>query len=83
MSVILTNYLTMSGSFEHCVLFASLPTFTVNPNYEGNKYSFSGRCKHSSQLWESAWDAKGRQPGAVHQLVLVPKLVLCASTSTH
>lgn len=43
LSVILTNYLTMSGSFEHCVLFASLPAFTVNPNYEGNKYFFSGR----------------------------------------
>lgn len=61
LSVILTNYLTMSGSFEHCVLFASLPTFTVNPNYEENKYSFSGRWNHSSQLWESAWDAKWRQ----------------------
>lgn len=30
MSVILTNYLTVSGSSEHCVLFASLPAFTVN-----------------------------------------------------
>lgn len=30
LSVILTNYLTVSGSSEHCVLFASLPAFTVN-----------------------------------------------------
>jgi len=30
LSVILTNYLTGSGSSEDCVLFASLPAFTVN-----------------------------------------------------
>lgn len=39
MSVILTNYLTMSGSFEHCVLFASLPAFTVNLIMKGTSIS--------------------------------------------
>lgn len=39
LSVILTNYLTMSGSFEHCVLFASLPAFTVNLIMKGTSIS--------------------------------------------
>lgn len=39
LSVILTNYLTMSGSSEHCVLFASLPAFTVNLIMKGTSIS--------------------------------------------